>query len=97
MARWWRELGSVTSHEKTLEKVLRGTSDANIRFRELRNLLTALGFEERIKGSHHIFTFDGQDAALNPQPDGAKAKAYQVKQVREIIIEHELASDEEHE
>ena len=41
-----------------------------------------LGFEERIKGSHHIFTLEGRQAALNLQPDGSKAKAYQVKQVR---------------
>jgi len=38
-----------------------------------------LGFSERIKGSHHIFTLEGKAAALNLQPDGAKAKAYQVK------------------
>jgi hypothetical protein len=84
----------VTSHKKTLEKVLRGTSDANIRFSELRTLLAALGFEERIKGSHHIFTLEGHQAALNLQPDGSKAKAYQVRDVRRIIIEHKLASDE---
>jgi hypothetical protein len=85
----------VTSPKKTLEKVLKGTSDANIRFNDLTSLLRALGFEERIKGSHHIFTLEGKEAALNLQPDGSKAKAYQVKQVREIIIEGKLASDEE--
>ncbi len=85
----------MTSPEKTLEKVLRGTSDANIRFSDLRTLLTSLGFEERVKGSHHIFTLEGREAALNLQPDGSKAKAYQVRQVRRIIIEHRLASDED--
>jgi hypothetical protein len=40
--------------EKLLIKFLRGTSDANIDFDELRSLLLRLGFEERIKGSHHI-------------------------------------------
>ena len=82
----------MTSPKKTLEKVLRGTSDANIRFGDLRTLLTSLGFEERIKGSHHIFTLEGRQAALNLQPDGSKAKAYQVRDVRRIIIEHRLAS-----
>ena len=85
----------MTSPKKTLEKVLRGTSDASIRFGDLRALLTSLGFEERVKGSHHIFTLAGREAALNVQPDGSKAKAYQVKQVRRIIIEHRLASDED--
>lgn len=87
----------MSRYEKTLEKVLRGGSDASIRFADLRNLLLALGFEERIKGSHHIFNLEGRQAALNIQPDGSKAKAYQVKQVRQIIIEHKLANDGEDE
>ena len=41
----------MTSPKKTLEKVLRGTSDANIRFNDMTTLLVALGFEERVKGS----------------------------------------------
>jgi hypothetical protein len=85
----------MTSYKKTLEKVLRGGSDANIRFSDLRTLLTSLGFGERIKGSHHIFTLEGRQAALNLQPDGSKAKAYQVRQVRRIIIEHTLTTDED--
>lgn len=87
----------MTRYKKTLAKVLSGASDANIRFADLRNLLLALGFKERIKGSHHIFTLEGRQAALNIQPDGSKAKAYQVKQVRQIIIEHKLANDGEDE
>jgi len=39
-----------------LEKILTGLSDKNIRFSELRNLVLSLGFDERIKGDHHIFT-----------------------------------------
>lgn len=85
----------MTSPKKTLEKVLRGTSDASIRFGDLRTLLLTLGFEERIKGGHHIFTLEGRRAALNLQPDGSKAKAYQVKQVRRIITEQKLTIDED--
>jgi predicted RNA binding protein YcfA (HicA-like mRNA interferase family) len=86
----------VTSYKKTLAKVLRGTSDANIRFSDLRTLLLALGFvEERVRGSHHIFTLEGREAVLNLQPDGSMAKPYQVKQIRRIIIEHRLAGDED--
>lgn len=66
-------------------------------FGDLRALLAALDFEERIKGSHHIFTLEGREAALNLQSVGPKANAYQVRQVRQIIIEHRLASDEEDE
>ena len=42
-----------------LEKVLTGLSDKNLKFSELRNLILSLGFDERIKGEHHIFTKAG--------------------------------------
>jgi hypothetical protein len=42
-------------HEKLLLKILSGTSDANIQFEDLCNLLKYLGFDMRIKGSHHMF------------------------------------------
>ncbi len=82
---------SVTVIQRTLVQVLRGTSDANIRFGDLRRLLDALAFDERIKGSHHVFTRVGVVEILNLQPDGAKAKAYQVKQVRRLITKYKLA------
>jgi predicted RNA binding protein YcfA (HicA-like mRNA interferase family) len=86
-------LGSVTRLEKTLERVLRGTSDADIPFRDLRRLLTGLGFDERIRGSHHIFTREAVEEILNLQPKGTKAKPYQVKQVRQVILRYQLAGE----
>jgi len=44
----------MTAHDKLLIKILRGTSDANIPFSGLCNLLKGLGFDERIRGDHHI-------------------------------------------
>ena len=85
-------LEAVPSFEKTLFQVLRGTPDANIRFGDLSKLLEGLGFEERIRGSYHIFTRDGVEEILNLQPKGAKAKPYQVKQVRNVILDYRLAS-----
>ena len=81
----------MTSIQQTLFQVLRGTSDANIRFNDLRKLLEGLGFTERIKGSHHIFAQAGIADIVNLQPDGSKAKPYQVKQVRKLINEYRLA------
>ena len=80
-----------------LEKVLTGLSDKNIRFSELRNLVLSLGFDERIKGDHHIFTKAGVAEILNLQPlkDGM-AKAYQVKQVRSIILKYKLRKEVRH-
>ena len=75
---------------KILDQILRGTSDANISFEGLRRLLLRLGFDERIRGSHHIFTRDAVAEILNLQPKGARAKPYQVKQVRHVILKYKL-------
>jgi hypothetical protein len=76
--------------EKTLNLVLRGTSDENISFQDLCSLLLKLGFSERVRGDHFIYTREGVDEILNLQPIGAKAKAYQVKQVRAVILKYRL-------
>ena len=52
-----------------------------------------LGFDERIRGSHHIFTKEGVADILNLQPRRAKAKPYQVKQVRQIIVRYKMAGE----
>lgn len=80
---------------KTLDRVLRGAADANVRFDDLRALLAHLGFSERVRGDHHIFTRDGVVEILNLQPRGSQAKPYQVKQVRGIIVSYGLAGDPE--
>ncbi len=77
---------------KTLEKVLGGASDGNIRFEDICGLLRYLDFDERVRGSHHIFTREGIGEMLNLQPKGGgKAKPYQVKQVREVIQRNGLS------
>ena len=78
------------SAEKTLDKILRGDSDANIRFEELCHLLQAKGFRMRVSGSHHIFTMTGVMERINLQREGSKAKPYQVRQVRKILANYKL-------
>jgi predicted RNA binding protein YcfA (HicA-like mRNA interferase family) len=82
--------GGLTKHSKTLEQVLGGRADANVRFEDLRALLLGLGFAERTRGSHHVFSKSGIEEQVNLQRDGAKAKPYQVKQVRAIISRYDL-------
>lgn len=82
---------SVARSDKALEQILRGTSDSNIRFDDLRSVLLGLGFAERTRGSHHVFTRTGVEEQINLQRDGSKAKAYQVKQVRAVILKYHLA------
>ncbi len=53
--------------------------------------MTALGFRERIKGGHYIFFKSGIEEIINIQPlSGGKAKAYQVRQVRGIILKYKI-------
>jgi HicA toxin of bacterial toxin-antitoxin, len=80
--------------EKTLDRILRGKSDDGIAFQDLCNLLLHFGFSERVRGSHHIFTRPDIAEILNLQPIGAKAKPYQVKQVRNVIVSYGLAGTE---
>jgi len=56
----------------------------------LCGVLKYLGFEERIRGSHHIFTRDDVKEILNLQPKDNKSKPYQVKQVRNVILKYKL-------
>lgn len=84
----------MSKFEKLLQKILSGMSDTNIGFEELRTLLSAIGFTERNKGgSHRVFTLDGVDEIINIQPNRSKAKPYQVKQVRNIILKYKLGNN----
>ena len=78
------------SADKTLDKILRGDSDTNIRFEELCHLLKAKGFRMRVSGSHHIFTMTGVLERINLQREGSKAKPYQVRQIRKILANYKL-------
>ncbi|MBF0556267.1 MAG: type II toxin-antitoxin system HicA family toxin [Nitrospirae bacterium] len=74
-----------------LDKVLSGISDKNISFDDIKKLIEGFGLFCRIKGDHHIFSKEGIAEIINLQPlkDG-KAKAYQVKQVRNLILKYKL-------
>lgn len=83
----------MSKYEKVLFQVLRGVSDQNILFKDLCGLLDHLGFNKRIKGSHHIYFREDIEEILNLQPKNSKAKSYQVKQVRNIIIRYRLGGE----
>ena len=82
----------MASIRKVMDAVVGARGDSNIKFRDLRRLLIRFGFVERTKGGHYIFTRDGVVEIINLQPlSGGMAKAYQVKQVREIITRYSLS------
>jgi hypothetical protein len=86
----------VTKHEKLVGQILAGRSSHNIPFESLRTLLLRFGFLERIRGDHHIFSREGVGEILNLQPlPSGKAKSYQVRQVRTVIVRYQLAETED--
>ncbi len=83
----------MSRRQKFLTQLLSGQSDHTLDFTALCALLVSLGFEQRIRGSHHIFSRSGVVEIINLQPaTGGTAKPYQVKQVRELLLRYELAN-----
>ncbi len=83
----------MRKYDKLVFQILRGMSDANIAFSDLVNLLKHLGFDMRTKGSHHVFRKNGVIEKINLQKEGNNAKAYQVRQVRNIIVKYKLGGN----
>jgi hypothetical protein len=82
-------------YEELRLRILQGKSDANVGFDELVRMLGWLGFEERTRGSHHIFRRQGVRELLNLQREGNKAKVYQVRQVRQVLLRYGLEGEKE--
>ncbi len=80
----------MSKHERLRQQILGGRADANIRFKDLCNLLLRFGFEMRTSGSHHVFRKSGVEDKINLQREGDKAKPYQVRQVRHLILKYRL-------
>ena len=80
--------------DKLLEYILMRRGDANVQFGALCQLLKRIGFGERIRGDHHIFTMPGVEEILNLQPKNGKGKPYQVNQVRNVILRYRLTIGE---
>ncbi len=87
----------MSRKEKMLLRLLTGSADANFDLDDLITILIRKGFEERAGGgSHRIFSIAGVEGIINLQKtkDG-KAKPYQVKQVREFLVNNKLVDDEQ--
>ncbi len=80
----------MTTLPKIFALVMNSRRDNNILFSDLQRLLDSLGFNHRTKGSHHVYWREGIEEIINIQPDGNNAKAYQVRQVRNIILRYNL-------
>ena len=81
------------SLDKTLNAILSGVQDASINFGYLVICCWLLDLFNESRGDHHIFTRQGVVEIINVQPKGSKAKPYQVKQVRNIILRYKLGGE----
>ena len=78
-------------NKKVYNDVMSGKSDNNIRFNDFRNLIVDLGFDFiRQNGSHMQYFHRELKAFMNIQKDGAKAKGYEVRQLRKIMLKYGL-------
>ena len=84
----------MSSRQGLLQQILARRTGANIRFADLRRMLLRLGFDERISGSHHIFSKSGIFEKINIQPNRGQVKAYQLQQIRKVVEKYGL--NEEH-
>ncbi len=78
---------------KLYDRIASGRSDANIPFEQTVNMLKHLGFEEHIKGSHHIFSREDVEELIVIQDAGGECKPYQVKQVRVVLKKYNLRKE----
>lgn len=83
----------MSKFDKLIIKLISANSDQNFDFEDLIKILVNTGFVYRIKGSHHIFTKDNIEEIINLQPKANKAKPYQVRQVRELLLKYKLIPD----
>ena len=78
---------------KLFDKIVGGGSDANIPFEQTRTLLKHLGFDERVSGSHHVFTKGRIEEIINLQDVRGWCKPYQVRQVRAVLAKYNLREE----
>ena len=78
-------------NKKVYNKVKSGRCDNSIRFSDFCNLIIDLGFNFKGQnGSHKVYYHNGIKESMVVQNANSKAKGYQVRQLREIIIKHDL-------
>jgi hypothetical protein len=83
----------MPNEAKIRAALLNANRDYNHRFNDVVSFLEATGWKLRIKGSHRIFTREGCPFLLNLQPEkNGKAKAYQIRQVRQLLLRYEAQS-----
>lgn len=77
-------------NKKVYNDIMSGKSDNNIHFADLRKLLESLNFGYRVKGDHFIYYREDIPEIINIQPDGNKAKGYEIRQIRLLFSKYSI-------
>ena len=80
----------MSKAEKLAALILSGKSDQNFAFADLCHVIERAGFRLRSGKGHRIYYKDGVVEIINVQPRDGKAKPYQVKQVRELLLKYKI-------
>ena len=77
------------------QRLLSRQADNNIDFADLCHYVELLGFVAHPDndGSHNVYGKEGVAEIINLQPDRSSAKAYQVRQVRNLIVKYDLQQE----
>lgn len=88
------ERRNLGRRRKLYDRILSGRSDNSISFDQVRSLLLHLGFEERVRGSHHVFKRPEIPERVNIQPTSeGTCKTYQVRQLRDLLKRYNLREE----
>ena len=81
----------MSRYSKIRADILSGKSDTNISEEDMCFFLSKIGaVHRRTKGSHFQYSIDNVPELINIQPKGGKIKPYQVKEIRNLVIEYRL-------
>jgi predicted RNA binding protein YcfA (HicA-like mRNA interferase family) len=85
-------MNNMNAARRVLAKALQ--APRSLTFAELCALVESFGFEHsRTKGSHVIYKRAGVAELVNVQNVGGKAKAYQVRQLLDIVERNNLTQE----
>ena len=80
----------MSRYSKAYAHIMMRRSDSTVPLDEICGLMLRLGFDCRVRGDHHIFTMEGIEEIINLQPKNGMGKAYQVKQIRDLLLKYKL-------
>ncbi len=75
----------MSQWQKLIQKILEGK---NTSYEEAKNVLFHLGFELKIRGSHHIFRKNGYIKNVSIKRR-SQLLPYQMRDLKEILRDHE--------